>query len=120
MTDDNQSRESSKVGAGIDAVGNKQHLNVDATTRALLVAIENLDIGIDLQVEPLDYKFQNLDESGDPAYYGYVRQDGKYYIMKLTAAGVAQYFKSDTDTEAYDTAWTARAAKTYTDWDGAA
>lgn len=50
MSDDNQSRESSKIGAGIDAAGNKQHLNIDATTRALLVAIQNLDLGIDIQV----------------------------------------------------------------------
>ena len=64
--------------------------------------------------------FQNLDEAGDPQYYGYLREDGEYYFMKLTTAGVAQYFKSNTTTQAYDAAWTARAAKTYTDWDGTA
>lgn len=50
MPDDNQSRVSSKVGAGIDSSGNLQHLKLNANTRALLVELQNLDLGIDIEV----------------------------------------------------------------------
>ena len=69
-------RESVQSIAGMDDSGDLNIAHV-SDAGALLVALENLDIGVDIQVEPLEYMFQNLDEAGDPQYYGYVRADGK-------------------------------------------
>ena len=50
MPNDNQSRISLKVGAGKDDNGDVQSLHVDAVTRALKVVIENLDLGVEIEV----------------------------------------------------------------------
>ena len=60
------------------------------------------------------YKIVDIDEAAaSPRYYGYVRQDGYYYIAKATiSAGVTAYTYTK-GTTAYATAWTNRASETY-------
>lgn len=53
------------------------------------------------------YKISDIDESGDPAYYGYLDMNGNWYIMEYSSsAGTCRYFKG---TSAYTTNWTGRA-----------
>jgi len=60
------------------------------------------------------YKVVDIDEAAaSPRYYGYLRQDGYYFIMKATiSAGVTAYTFTK-GTTAYSTAWTNRASETY-------
>lgn len=60
------------------------------------------------------YHLVDIDEgSASPQYYGFVRQDGYYFIMKATiSSGVTAYTFSK-GTSAYSTAWTNRASETY-------
>jgi len=55
------------------------------------------------------YKVSDLD-SGTTSYFGYVKPDGTWYILKLTDTE-ARYVKGTTN---YTTAWTGRAGLTYT------
>jgi hypothetical protein len=54
-----------------------------------------------LQASLSDYRISDIE---DP-YYGYVKADGGWYIMQLTAT-TARYVKGDAN---YTTAWTNRA-----------
>jgi len=57
------------------------------------------------------YKISDIDESGDPAYYGYLDIDGNWYIMEYNvAAGTCRYFAGITG---YTTAWGGRALLEY-------
>lgn len=60
------------------------------------------------------YHVVDIDEAAaSPRYYGYIRFDGYYFIMKATTtAGVTAYTFSK-GTTAYSTAWTNRASETY-------
>lgn len=103
---------------GIDeTTGKEVDIHVKDNTLKVLNSIDGV---IDFEIESADYMWQSTDDTSDPVYHGFVRKDGLYYFMKITSGNTAQYFKSDTIVQAYDTAWTARAAKTYTDWDGTA
>jgi hypothetical protein len=47
----------------------------------------------------LGYKISDMDGAGDPSYYGYVKNDGSWYIMRINesdgsvryARGVSKY-----------------------------
>jgi len=57
------------------------------------------------------YKVSDIDESGDPAYYGFLDINGNWFIMEYnTSAGTCRYFKG---TSAYTTNWTGRALLEY-------
>jgi len=60
------------------------------------------------------YKIVDIDEAAaSPRYYGYLRQDGYYFIAKATiSAGITNYTYTK-GTTAYSTAWTNRASETY-------
>jgi len=58
------------------------------------------------------YKLSDEDSS-EPAYYGYVSKEGKWYIMSATATGnvtAYRFYKGDTG---YTTNWTNRATLSY-------
>jgi hypothetical protein len=59
-----------------------------------------------------DYMISDMDTAAN--YYGFVRNNGSWLIMKLGAAAVT-YCKGNSD---YATAWTGRAALTYTSPEG--
>jgi hypothetical protein len=59
------------------------------------------------------YVMANKDDDASPNYYGYVRADGSWYILRETiSAGndTYQYAKGYSD---YETNWTGRAALSY-------
>ena len=57
------------------------------------------------------YHISDLDTSAIPMYFGYVDQNGNWYIMQLsTSNGTARYCKGFSG---YAAAWTARAGQTY-------
>lgn len=61
------------------------------------------------------YKISDIDSSGDPAYYGYVKADGGWYIMRYSeSSGQARYVKGSAD---YSTNWTNRASLSYSRFD---
>ena len=55
------------------------------------------------------YKCADLDESGSPAYYGFVDTDGNWYIMSVTATAI-RYAKGSSG---YLVAWAARNPGSY-------
>lgn len=57
-----------------------------------------------------NYETSNVDESGDPKYYGFVDRDGNWYIMRNTSGTDFAYSRGITD---YSTNWTNRAALSY-------
>jgi len=57
------------------------------------------------------YHISDDDCSADPSYFGYVRDDGSWYILKMDeASNTYRYFAG---TSAYATGWTNRAAHSY-------
>lgn len=62
------------------------------------------------QLHPTDgYKISQLDDSS-PAFYGFVRKDGAWFIMKEDSSGNYRYTKGATT---FSTNWTNRASLTY-------
>lgn len=62
------------------------------------------------QLHPTDgYKISQIDDSS-PAYYGFVRKDGAWFIMKEDSSGNYRYAKG---TSSFSTNWTNRASLTY-------
>lgn len=60
---------------------------------------------------PEGYKISGLDMSGDPAYFGYVGSDGRWYIMELNqGSGTAKYAQGALD---YATSWAGRVGLSY-------
>jgi len=57
------------------------------------------------------YRISDIDESADPAYYGYLDIEGNWYIMEYNAASGTCRYKSGTT--AYTTNWTGRALLVY-------
>jgi hypothetical protein len=55
------------------------------------------------------YKISDIDDSGDPKYFGFTDKDGNWFIMQLTTTQ-ARYIAG---TSAYTTNWTARAGLSY-------
>lgn len=57
------------------------------------------------------YSISDIDDSADPAYYGFLSADGSWYILRETSStGAYRYAKGTTD---YSTNWTNRATLTY-------
>lgn len=52
----------------------------------------------------------NADESGDPAYYGYIARDGSWYIQKIISESEYLYVFGSSD---YTGAWSDRDLLTY-------
>lgn len=62
------------------------------------------------QHHPTDgYKITEVDDSS-PAFYGFVRKDGAWFIMKEDSAGAYRYFKG---ASSFSTNWTSRASLAY-------
>lgn len=62
------------------------------------------------QLHPTDgYKISQLDDS-TPAFYGFVRKDAAWFIMRESSTGDYRYTKGTTD---FSTNWTNRATLTY-------
>lgn len=60
---------------------------------------------------PLDgYIPTDKDETADPAYYGFIKNGGQWYIMTVSAAGAIRYC---TGTNNYQAAWTAKSSQIY-------
>ncbi len=58
-----------------------------------------------------EYVASDLDTSADTKYYGFVKANGNWYIMKeVTSAGSYRFTKGTSD---FTTAWTNRATQTY-------
>lgn len=55
------------------------------------------------------YKITELDDSGTPAYYGFVKKTGAWYILQDTN-GAYRYTKGSSD---FSTGWTGRIGLTY-------
>lgn len=60
----------------------------------------------------LDYKVSDIDSS-TPSYYGFIKFDGSWYIMK-ESSGTYRYVKG---ASSYSTNWTNRASLTYDYYD---
>lgn len=56
------------------------------------------------------YEITNIDDTGTPAYYGFVKSTGAWYIMEEGATGAYRYAKGDTS---FSTNWTIRSSLTY-------
>ncbi len=78
-----------------------------------VVAIKN-SAGVQIdpaEAHPTDgYEIAQLDDASLPAYYGFLRKTGAWYIMKEDSAGAYRYSKGTT---AFSTNWTNRASLTY-------
>jgi hypothetical protein len=74
--------------------------------------VHGLSGGSSTATSPIEgYKVADLDDSANPAYYGYINASGAWYILKEDkTTGAYRYTKGDS---AYSTAWTDRASKTY-------
>lgn len=55
----------------------------------------------------------DLDDEGDPQYFGNVSIDGNWYILKLTGKTIRYALPSNNDNVDYQTAWTNRASLNY-------
>jgi hypothetical protein len=57
------------------------------------------------------FQVSDIDQSGDPKYYGYLAINGEWYIMENTSD---TQFRFAHGYSGYATAWTNRATQTYT------
>ncbi len=77
------------------------------------VAIKN-SAGVQIdpaEAHPTDgYEITEIDDTSSPAYYGFLKKNGYWYIMKEDSAGAYRYSKGTT---AFTTNWTNRASLTY-------
>lgn len=63
-----------------------------------------------VEVDPMVvYKISDIDDAGDPKYFGYLDANGNWYVLKLTSTD-ARYSKGVTD---YAANWGNRAALSY-------
>lgn len=64
--------------------------------------------------DPLEaYKISDLDEAAATKYYGFLKDDGAWYVLKLTSTA-ARYAKG---ASSYATNWSNRASLTYNYFD---
>lgn len=63
------------------------------------------------------YKVSDTDEPGSPQYYGFLNDEGDWYIMKEVVSGDTKTYTYVKGSGAYSTAWTNRAAQTYATFD---
>jgi uncharacterized protein RhaS with RHS repeats len=61
----------------------------------------------------VNYVIADKDDDGTPNFYGYVRPDGSWYILKETVLAGADTYKYAKGTRAYEDNWTNRAGLTY-------
>jgi hypothetical protein len=61
-------------------------------------------------IDPSQYVASDLDETGDPSYYGFIDVMGNWYILQKTTAGALRYTMGN---RAFPTNWTGRAGLTY-------
>ncbi|OGD83148.1 hypothetical protein A2572_03825 [Candidatus Collierbacteria bacterium RIFOXYD1_FULL_40_9] len=63
------------------------------------------------EAHPTDgYKITEIDDTSSPAYYGFVKKSGNWYIMREDSSGAYRYTKGTTS---FSTNWTNRASLTY-------
>lgn len=79
-------------------------------------SVENLTNEVKNSIDPLSlYKISDIDDASNPKYYGFLKADGGWYILKEdTTNKTYRYAKGDSD---YSTAWTNRASQTYNYFD---
>jgi hypothetical protein len=56
------------------------------------------------------YEITNIDDSGSPAYYGFVKKTGAWYIMQEDSSGSYRYAKGSSN---FSVGWTGRALLSY-------
>ena len=56
------------------------------------------------------YKISDMEDGGDPSYFGFLTGSGAWRIMRLTTAGAARYCKGSSG---YAAAWSGRGSLTY-------
>lgn len=59
------------------------------------------------------YVIADKDDDGTPNYYGYVRPDGAWYILRETVLAGADKYEYARGDRGYETNWTNRAGLTY-------
>jgi len=65
-----------------------------------------------------NYQVTDLDVGSDPEYYGFMDQDGNWYIMERTVSTEAyRYVRGMNATDEYQAKWTGRAALSYVYFD---
>lgn len=96
---------------GKTTAGGGGYVNVKVDPSGALVTATTIDNG-----DPtVAYKLSDTDTGSDPKYYGYLKADGSWYIMKETVS--AESFRYVAGTTGYSTSWTGRAGLTYNYFD---
>jgi len=63
------------------------------------------------------YKISDSAEpAGGPEYFGFLRQDGYWFIMKITTSGTDKTYRYISGTTDYTTSWTGKAGLSYVYW----
>lgn len=57
------------------------------------------------------YKISDIDDAGNPSYYGYVNSGGNWYIMEINSVNKTYRYASGAAN--YTTNWTGRAGLSY-------
>lgn len=87
----------------------------DGVTESPVTSLNPLPISLS-GGDPLEaYKISDLDESTSTKYYGFLKDDGSWYILKITSTQ-ARYIKG---ASSYATNWTNRASLSYDYFDTA-
>lgn len=60
-----------------------------------------------------EYQITDKDDDTATKYYGFVKSDGAYYILRETTSGGDQLYRYTAGTSDYTTAWTNRATESY-------
>jgi len=80
-----------------------------------MTGVENLLTQLINRLDPVaTYYATDLDESGDPKYYGFMTTNGFWYIMRITNAGAVRYTATaNSSSDIYANAWINRAILAY-------
>lgn len=115
------------IAFALDALG---QLKIAATVTAYIDEVETkLDTLIDY-LDEVETKLDALEQSNDDSlseykisdmdngnatydYFGFLRKDGYWYIMRQDKSGGDSVFRYDSGTSGYSTAWTGRAGLSY-------
>ena len=63
------------------------------------------------EAHPTDgYEITEIDDASSPSYYGFLKKNGYWYIMREDSSGAYRYTKGTSD---FSTNWTNRASLTY-------
>lgn len=64
------------------------------------------------------YMLTDFDDAGEPKYYGYVNDEGEWYIQRTAIAGSVRYHKNNIRVRGlYCDAWNNRTTLQYFYWD---